>query len=392
MLNKHPDTLTDSEIYEMIESLVRNKTPESVSLDYKKTLNFYIEREKIEVAKDITSFANTIGGCCIYGIDEERADKKSAPIPKENYGIDPIEVDLLDLENVLSHIVSPPLPDLRIRQISLPSVHNKVVYLLWHSKSWVAPHMVSGFKHARYYKRGNFKTEPMEEHEIEALYHAKSLSHNRCKEIIKSLDYGLDNIIHSAYVIKFIFSPYYLIPTIKYFTYTNASDFINTERKGHLISFSDGVAYISNTRVFIVKAFFNGVFTISYDFQSSLVEKNIDNHIFNVTQTENLRKHLQRTIMPFITHFYKKIKFSGPTLINMSGNAHNFILDFPDDKLVEIKERLGTFSIGDLLWRDSQFEIEEVFHINDILADQDRIIDILLGKFIHSYGGYNYNL
>jgi hypothetical protein len=61
MLDKHPDTLTNSEIYQKIHSWVRTKIPESIYLDYKRELNFQNEKEKIELAKDISSFANTEG-------------------------------------------------------------------------------------------------------------------------------------------------------------------------------------------------------------------------------------------------------------------------------------------------------------------------------------------
>jgi len=70
MLNKHPDSLNDSQLYEIINSWVRTQTPESLFLDYKRELNFKTQKDKIELAKDISSFANTEGGCLIYGIDE----------------------------------------------------------------------------------------------------------------------------------------------------------------------------------------------------------------------------------------------------------------------------------------------------------------------------------
>lgn len=161
MLEKHPDALTDSELYQKINSWVLTTNPESIFLDYKRELSFSNKKEKIEIAKDISSFANSQGGCLIYGIDEEREADKSIPIPKKEYGILPIQSNVIDIENILNSIISPPLPDLRIRAVKLEHDPSKVVYLLWHSKSWFAPHMVSGFKDARYYKRGNFKAEPM---------------------------------------------------------------------------------------------------------------------------------------------------------------------------------------------------------------------------------------
>ncbi|MBU4447786.1 MAG: ATP-binding protein, partial [Proteobacteria bacterium] len=172
MLEKHPDTMSDSELYQKIHSWVHTKTPESIFLDYKKELFFETQKQKIELGKDISSFANTKGGCLLYGIDEDRQSIDSAPIPKIEYGMVPINRQLIDIENILGSIISPTLPELRIRQVSLEHDTSKIVYLIWHPKSWVAPHMVNGFKNNKYYKRGNFKSEPMEEHEVDILYQA----------------------------------------------------------------------------------------------------------------------------------------------------------------------------------------------------------------------------
>ena len=232
MLEKHPDTMSDTELYEKINSWVRTKTPESIFLDYKRELNLYTEKEKIDLGKDISSFANTKGGCLLYGVDEERQNKESAPIPKQDYGIEPIKGDLIDIENILNSIIFQPLPEIRIRRIRLDHNPGKYVYIIWHPKSWIAPHMVSGFKNNRYYKRGNFKSEPMEEHEVDLLYQARSLTNIKLIDFIKNIDYGLNHIHQSQFYLKIIASPYYLSPYSKYFSYSDASNLIEPD---HLI-------------------------------------------------------------------------------------------------------------------------------------------------------------
>jgi len=211
MLERHPDTMTDSEIYQMINSWVRTKTPESIFIDYKKYLNYKTHKDKIKLAKDISSFANTKGGCLIYGIDEQREGDKSVSIPREKYGMTPIDDNIIDLENVLTSIISPTLPDIRIKQIKLEHEPSKVVYLFWHSKSWFAPHMVSGFKHTRYYKRGNFKAEPMQEHEIEAKYRERLAAYEYTDQFIKNIDYGFGYRGASRSILKLAIAPLYLI-------------------------------------------------------------------------------------------------------------------------------------------------------------------------------------
>ena len=53
--------MTDTELYEKIDSWVSTKTPESIFIDYKKELKFNDQKEKIDLAKDVSSFANTKG-------------------------------------------------------------------------------------------------------------------------------------------------------------------------------------------------------------------------------------------------------------------------------------------------------------------------------------------
>ena len=58
----HLDQCTDADLDSWIRYLVDNAEPESTVLDYKQTLNLKTQADRREVAKDITSFANEIGG------------------------------------------------------------------------------------------------------------------------------------------------------------------------------------------------------------------------------------------------------------------------------------------------------------------------------------------
>jgi hypothetical protein len=316
MLEKHPDTMSDSELYQKIHSWVHTKTPESIFLDYKKELFFETQKQKIELGKDISSFANTKGGCLLYGIDEDRQSIDSAPIPKEDYGMEPINRQLLDIENILGSIISPSLPELRIRQISLEHDISKMVYLIWHPKSWVAPHMVSGFKNNRYYKRGNFKSEPMEEHEVDILYQARSLTNNKLRDFIKNIDFGLNHIQQSAYHLKFVADPYYLSPYSKYFNYTDAYKLLE---HNHLIrdkiSFLNGVTFISHDREFVIKAYFNGMLSICYNVEDHIKNMNVAGVNLNILYLKGLIPVLHN-IMNVVASYYRKLCFYGPIIIS----------------------------------------------------------------------------
>lgn len=388
MLEKHPDTMTDSELYEKINSWVHTKTPESIFIDYKKDLIFETQKQKIEFAKDISSFANTKGGCLLYGIDEDRQNNELPPIPNEDYGIDPIKNELIDIENILNSIISPPLPELRIRQIPLAHDIGKYVYLIWHPKSWVAPHMVSGFKNNRFYKRGNFKSEPMEEYEVEILYQARNLSNIKLSEFIKNIDYGLNHLRQSAFYLKISASPFYFSPYTTYFTYSDASRLINST---HLIrdkiSFLDGITFIGYNNDFVIRTFFNGTFSICYSIDDHIKNFDIKDINLNVLYLKDI-KPIIKFIMNSIASYYRQLYFYGPIIINLLlENSINMFLYYDGITWVE---RMRPSEINNYLWKATTFELEEVFPVTDFLSETGTIVETLTNRIKYGFGYYNF--
>ncbi len=386
MLEKHPDTMTDSEIYQIIDSWVRTKTPESIFIDYKRELRFNNEKEKINLGKDISSFANTKGGCLLYGVDEDKHSKDSAPVPKEYYGIDKIERDLIDIENILNSIISPPLPELRIRRIPLEHNVGKFVYLIWHPKSWIAPHMVSGFKNNRYYKRGNFQSEPMEEHEVELLYQARSLSNNKLREFINNIDYGLNHLDQSDFHLKVIASPFYLSPHAKYFSYSDAYRLIEPAHAvKNKISFLEGATFIGYNNNFVIRAFFNGMFSIGYNINDTIKNYDINGINLNVLYLNEIKPILNSTIS-FIASYYSQLHFYGPVIINLLlENSKNMYIHFDE---IEWVERMRSSYIINHLYNDTKFEFAEVFPITDILSKTDIIKEKLITRIKNGFGWF----
>ncbi len=386
MLEKHPDTMTDSEIYQKIDALVRTKTPESIFFDYKKELKFNNEKEKIELAKDISSFANTNGGCLLYGIDEDRHSIDSAPIPKGDYGIEKIKGELIDIENILGSIISPPLPELRIRQIPVENKVDKFVYLIWHPKSWMAPHMVSGFKNNRYYKRGNFKSEPMEEHEIDLLYQSRNLSNIKLRNFLNNIDYGLNYIDKSECYLKVIASPFYLSHHTKYFSYPDAYKLINpTHSIRDKISFLEGATFIGYND-FVIRAFFNGTISIGYNIDN-FINYNYDNGdiIFNILYLDKFELIINY-VTNVISYYYNQLHFYGPVIINLLlENSKNMYIYFDPIRWVQY---LSSQDIRNHLYNDTKFEFSEIFPITDILSKPNFIKKKLIDRIKNGFGWY----
>jgi hypothetical protein len=142
---KTPKTLKD------LEDLIQNKTEENFSLEYKEARG--LEDPK-EIAKDISAMANSAGGIVIYGIAEkDHFPEKITPIDRKKFSKE-------WLENIVTSNISPKIEGLKIIPIS---VGEEVVYVVEIPQSDTAH---QNTKDWRYYKRRNFKSEPMLDYEI----------------------------------------------------------------------------------------------------------------------------------------------------------------------------------------------------------------------------------
>ena len=115
LFTRHPKLMNDNDLCTWLKSLITRKAPESDYLDYKVSIN--TQKEKIELCKDITSFANESGGALLYGIPEE--DQNGVPVPKDisECGIEVPYDFIINIENILLDVVAPPLPELFIKVI-----------------------------------------------------------------------------------------------------------------------------------------------------------------------------------------------------------------------------------------------------------------------------------
>lgn len=144
---KTPKTLKD------LEDLIQNKTEENFSLEYKEARALTNSKE---IAKDISAMANSAGGIVIYGIAEANN------LPTNLTPIDQKECDKERLENIITSNISPKIEGLKIIPIS---VDGGVIYVVEIPQSKTA-HQNTKENDCRYYKRRNFKSEPMLDYEI----------------------------------------------------------------------------------------------------------------------------------------------------------------------------------------------------------------------------------
>jgi hypothetical protein len=159
------DLFEDLTSLEKLAALVASGERESEVLEYKTASERVIASDKREAAKDISAFANSMGGVLIYGVRTDSSDK-TRPVALEP--IHPENVNLL-IHGVPSGIKHP-VRGLRWR--ALPSTEAPQALIIDVPPSADAPHQV--LESHRYYRRNGAESAPMT-HDLIELYFGRRL-------------------------------------------------------------------------------------------------------------------------------------------------------------------------------------------------------------------------
>ena len=147
-----------------LHELIKLGEQESLTLDYKASAALKKDdKEKNDLSKDVSAFANSAGGVLVYGMLED----KHVPT-KIDVGLDRNVITKEWLESVIKSRIHPIVDDVVIKQIAVPNRgKDMVVYAVEIGAATSrAPHQA--FDH-RYYKRFNFEATPMEDYEVRDL-------------------------------------------------------------------------------------------------------------------------------------------------------------------------------------------------------------------------------
>lgn len=151
--------------------MLARQEPESLHLDYKARDVLLLmpptsrEKRAGEVSKDVSAFLNSDGGTIIYGVREKTQGKQNLPEQFDSHldGYGANEMSKEELENLItSNIQFRPGPDLFC--VTVVKMDERYVFVVDMEKSFQGAFQA---KDKRYYKRFNFKAEPMEHYEIE---------------------------------------------------------------------------------------------------------------------------------------------------------------------------------------------------------------------------------
>jgi len=124
---------------EELEALHSGNVKESLTLEYKdsRAIDKRNDSKKIEMARDVSAFANAAGGQIVYGMTE----KEHEPAGLDD-GLDPKEYPEIWFEQVLQQHITPAIPNLRIRYVPLNK--KRVAAVITVPATTGDPHQVDG--------------------------------------------------------------------------------------------------------------------------------------------------------------------------------------------------------------------------------------------------------
>lgn len=177
MFNKPVSQLTEEDI----QSLVDNKERESSVLEFKQEISG-TDREKKEIAKDISAMANAEGGYFIVGIKEKDSQAEAITGTAKTIGNQPVEawIESVLITNIRPRIAIAP------KVVLLQSNPDKVIIVIRIPQSPKRPHMVISEGRNAYYTRHNYQASFADEHEVRSMFIESKISDDEMKKFLGS--------------------------------------------------------------------------------------------------------------------------------------------------------------------------------------------------------------
>ena len=326
MLTKDIRNMADATLSAAVKTLIEDREPESLHLDYKETLDISKDSGKKELAKDVSSFANEQGGILIYGVPEVRDDDLSRPKPLAECGmlIDPGLPE--SIERILISTVQPPLHALTIRLVDLPEIAPKQLLIIQHPESYWKPHMIEGYNVRRYYRRGNFQAVIMNEREVEAAYLAREAIRIHARDFLNTASFGPVNArqlrIVACPVMPGRFKDQMLEPGFRDWLDANRPTGPQMPRAGEWLPFLDGWRFLSHPegsisgKQYEIRVFHNGAVCLNLDPCASStdgrIEPCIDGDSLLLDKVERKLRHL---FVEYSSTMFQGLGIDGPVVV-----------------------------------------------------------------------------
>lgn len=386
LLPKHPRLMSDSELSDWAESLIKRKAPESSELDYKAEISIQDKNSRIELAKDVSSFANEAGGILLYGVPEKEED--GIPVPKDlsECGIKIPSNLPIDIENILLDIVAPALPELFIRILNLKEISSRSLLMIYHPESWNQPHMIEGYKTARYYRRGNFKTVVMNERAIEAAYLRRKVAQANTDTFFAMGNFK--DIPKDGKFFRSIICPRFPLIRKEEMLEEQFRNWLNVnppnQRSGDWVPFLNGWCFRGiptgkfHGKQYELCLFHNGAISFDMDLDYVLKDQSDEVTYLDINRTE---KVFEEMILPYAIKAFEFLRISGPVSIQV--NLYNV------KKLNALIPPVDWFADPNLgptpIHRESITFVEES-SVSEVTLNSPKILKTLTNRLASAFG------
>lgn len=172
LIGKNFDQIDES----TLRSLIEAGATESTYLEFKRDSYGSTDANKKEFLKDITSFANCLGGHLLIGIDEE--DGAASALTPLTIGIDP---ELCRLEDIARTGIEPTIVGLRMKPVK---TDGGCVIAIHVPRSFNPPHRVIHKNTNRYYSRSSSGVYELSLEELRLLFGQQRNTEERAKAFV----------------------------------------------------------------------------------------------------------------------------------------------------------------------------------------------------------------
>lgn len=150
---------------EDIKSLVKNRVPEGLFVDFKRDNYGHSYPEKKELLKDVSAFANANGGDLIIGVDEGRSNEAQSITGVYS---DNIADEVTRLEQIIQSGLAPKLNTFKVRYIDMSK--GKYVVVIRVKQSPLFPHMIILQKYNKFYIRKSDRNLLLDAYELRNVF------------------------------------------------------------------------------------------------------------------------------------------------------------------------------------------------------------------------------
>lgn len=382
IFSRHPKLLSDAELSAWLISLIERKAPESDFLDYKESISINTQKEKMELCKDVTSFANENGGALIYGVPE--TVQNGIPMPKDisECGIEFPSDSIINIENILLDVIAPPLPELFIKVISIDGTPSKSVLLIYHPGSWNKPHMVEGYKQGRYYRRGNFRSILMNEKQIEEAYLKRKASSELARTFFENTNFREPP--EKVTFLRAIACPHYSLYRREEMAEKSFKNWLDSNppggRRGDWVPFIDGWCFRGYPegnfygKQYEIRFFHNGAICLDIDLSTE-----INDELLKLTWVEDYI--FAELFLPYSAKVLEAHKISGPISFKFNlFNAKGLSAKFKSDSWYSDP------TIGPTPIETDFISFIEDSSVNELNLFQSNLLKRLIDRFSSAFG------